>query len=89
MPHAPQFIGSVVVETQAPLHRINPGGQLSVHTPPTQMRPAPQRLPQVPQFSRSVIKVAHTLPHSTWVGGQRTCASPPTTGEMPEHEVRA
>ena len=47
-PHAPQCITLLRVSTHVLLHTVFPAGQ--THTPPAQLPPAGQALPQVPQF---------------------------------------
>jgi hypothetical protein len=36
-PQAPQWLGSVVVSTQAPAQSVRPGGQAGRHMPPVQV----------------------------------------------------
>ena len=59
-PQPPQFCGSVLVVTQAPLHRMVPAAQLKPQVPPVQIaEPEPNRgpgqtWPQEPQFIGSL-----------------------------------
>ncbi len=51
-PQLPQFLGSLLVFTQLPLHTVAPAGQLQL--PPEQVVPPPQFLLQPPQLAGSV-----------------------------------
>ncbi len=61
MPHAPQFIGSVVVSTQAVPHIIRGAAQVvtAMHAPAVQICPVGQTLPQRPQLRGSMFRMVH------------------------------
>jgi hypothetical protein len=52
--HEPQCIGSVETFTHAPLHTIEPVGQM--HVPPRHTLPDGHAMPQTPQFIGSVVR---------------------------------
>lgn len=58
VPHAPQFFGSELNATHAPLHSAVPVGQR--HAPVMHTRPAPHARPQAPQFALSLAAFTHT-----------------------------
>lgn len=51
LPHAPQWLGLLLVSTQAPLQLCRPLRQ--VHLPAVQIWPVVQAVPQVPQLAAS------------------------------------
>jgi hypothetical protein len=57
MPQPPQFLVSVWVFTQAPLHSTCPLGQGIVQTPRLQLVPCLQTEPHAPQLEGSEVKV--------------------------------
>jgi hypothetical protein len=57
---APQWAGSVLRSTQAPLHSVSPAVQACWHVPPLQVWPAAQAVPQAPQFLGSVEVLVQT-----------------------------
>jgi hypothetical protein len=57
---APQWAGSVLRSTQAPLHSVSPAAQVCWQVPPLQVWPAAQAVPHVPQFLGSVEVLVQT-----------------------------
>ena len=66
VPHAPQFLGSIVVLVQRLPQFIVVGGHVSVpmHLPPSHFSPGRQAIPQAPQFATSVIVRTQRAPHN-------------------------
>jgi hypothetical protein len=60
LPQPPQWLGSVVMSTQAPAQKVKPGWQ--THTPESQDCPTPQAIPQPPQWSLSVHRSTQLCP---------------------------
>jgi hypothetical protein len=61
-PHCPQFVSSVPRSTHTFLQLVVPPVQTAVQTPPAQVWPAPQAVPQAPQFVESVSSRTQALP---------------------------
>ncbi len=70
VPHPPQFMGSVAVETQrVPQTVVCPGGQ--AQCPAWQVEPPPQVIPHAPQFARSENTSTH-VPLQVWLPSSTT-----------------
>jgi hypothetical protein len=63
-PHCPQFVSSVARSTQRFLQLVVPLVQTAVQTPPAQVLPAPQTVPQAPQFEASESRRTQALPQT-------------------------
>jgi hypothetical protein len=74
VPQAPQLFGSLVGSTQAPPHRISPGGHvvalLVLHAPLEQLWPVPQARPQALQLAGSLLRSVHIPVQHAWLPGQ-------------------
>lgn len=64
----PQLARSTLVSVQAPPHDVPPPGR--AHTPPEQLWPPEQALPQRPQFELSVRGLTQRPPQNSWPEGQ-------------------
>lgn len=62
IPQLPQFSGSDLGSTQAPLHEVSPSEQLETHRPTVHTLAGGQAVPQAPQFFGSVRTFTHALP---------------------------
>ena len=60
VPHAPQFAGSLPVETQRPSHRVAPAGHAQVAL--VHVVPIGHALPHVPQLPESFDVLTHAPP---------------------------
>jgi hypothetical protein len=61
-PQAPQFLRSVLVLTQAPLHSVSPAAQPLMHCPFKHASEPRHALPQPPQFIGSTRGSTQALP---------------------------
>jgi hypothetical protein len=68
LPHFPQFLESLVVFMQRPLHRTS--GERQVQVPFTQTLPNPQVLSQPPQLLESPMRLVQVPLHLVWPEGQ-------------------
>jgi hypothetical protein len=68
VPHAPQFMGSVLVSTHTPPHVVDPAEQ--TQTPLVHASPLAHVRPHAPQLFRSDETSAHPVAHATSPAGQ-------------------
>lgn len=82
-PHAPQFLGSLVVETHAPPHGWLPVGQ--THALAAQLVPEAQAWLHVPQFCGSLVVSTHAAPQAVEPWGQVVTQRPCAHTWLPVH----
>lgn len=63
-PQAPQFVGSLSVSTQPPLHADSSAAQLSLHAPREQTWGATHAVLHPPQFAALLPRSTRPVPHS-------------------------
>jgi len=64
VPQTPQFVGSVVVSTQAPPQSVVPPTQFAPQLPLEHTWPPGQMVPHMPQLLESICVLTQAVPHS-------------------------
>lgn len=83
VPQLPQFAGSFVTSTHAPLQVTVPAGH--THEEPLQMVPLPHTVPQPPQFSGSLAVSTQPPAHASSPVGQLDAQVPRAQTSLAAH----
>ncbi len=83
VPHAPQWLGSLLRSTHAPPQSVRPAEQLVAHAPVEQTEPPEHAAPHAPQFAGSFARATQAPPHRVVAGTAQGVASLPGSAASP------